>query len=117
MKIGKNIKQCREARNLTQQYMAEKLGISQKTYSRIESDETSVTIEMLAKIAEIFNLRITDILLMDTSMVFHNVSNNQTGGEFYAYNATEVKHVIDLYEKLLNSKQEQIDLLKSQIKN
>jgi len=116
MKIGKNIKQCRESRNFTQQYMAEKLGISQKTYSRIESDETSVTIELLANIADTLNLKITDIILMDTSMVFHNIANNQTGGEYIAYNATEVKLVIDLYEKLLNAKQEQIDLLKLQIK-
>ena len=37
MSIGKNIKQIRECKNLSQAYMASKLNISQASYARIEN--------------------------------------------------------------------------------
>ena len=41
--IGTKIKNIRELRNYTQDYMAEKLGITQAGYSKIERGETDVT--------------------------------------------------------------------------
>lgn len=38
------IKQIRELKNFTQEYVAQKLGLSTRAYSKIESGETQLTI-------------------------------------------------------------------------
>ena len=48
--IGKRIKTLREQKNLTQEFMAEKLGISQSTYGRFENDITEMSVEKLIKV-------------------------------------------------------------------
>ncbi|MFT4061439.1 MAG: helix-turn-helix transcriptional regulator [Edaphocola sp.] len=50
-KLGKNIRKLRELRNFTQQYMAEKLDMTQGNYARIENDEIQLSEERLQRIA------------------------------------------------------------------
>jgi len=53
MEIGHKIRKIRELRNYKQEYMAEKLGISQVSYSRIESGQTKLDLRRLQNIAKI----------------------------------------------------------------
>lgn len=50
---GNKIKKLRELRNFTQGYMAEKLGISQSNYARLENDEVGISNERLKQIADV----------------------------------------------------------------
>ena len=50
MQLGNNIKKIRELHNLTQEYMAGRLGISQAAYSKIENNELKMNQEKLQKI-------------------------------------------------------------------
>jgi len=63
--IGGNIKKLREFRGYTQEYMAQELNISQKTYSNIESDRGKVNKSQIEHIATVRKLacsiRITPI--------------------------------------------------------
>jgi transcriptional regulator with XRE-family HTH domain len=43
LRIGQKIKKLRELKNLTQEHMAEVIGLSQSAYSRIELGDTEVT--------------------------------------------------------------------------
>ena len=54
MSIGSNIKQFREERNLTQEQLGDKLGISFQAVSSWERDEYKPDVEKLIKLAEIF---------------------------------------------------------------
>ncbi|MEM8907027.1 MAG: helix-turn-helix transcriptional regulator [Bacteroidota bacterium] len=54
--LGLKIKKIRELKNYKQDYMAERLGISQSNYSRYENLETQVSEAMLQQIAEVFEL-------------------------------------------------------------
>ena len=55
MILGHKIKNIRELKNLTQEFVAEKLDISQSAYSKIER-ETKISDEKLAQIAEILEV-------------------------------------------------------------
>ena len=50
LKIGHKIKKLRELKNLTQEHMANSIGISQGAYSRMELGETEITYSKLEKI-------------------------------------------------------------------
>ena len=62
--MRKWLKELREKSNMSQQNVAEHLGISQNYYSMIETGErqSKMTIEMAQKLAKIFNVSIDVIL-------------------------------------------------------
>src|ERR1700760_3350964 len=53
---GQKLRLLREFRNYSQEYIAEKLGITQNAYSRIENNQTRITAERLGKLAEILQV-------------------------------------------------------------
>ncbi len=60
--LGQRIKQIRESLGLSQQALAEKLGVSRPSISQIENGERKVCAEELKKLAEIFNLSVDALL-------------------------------------------------------
>lgn len=60
--IAANIRNKREYRNYTQEYLAIKLGISQNAYSKIELGYTKITVERLFQIAEILNFEVVELI-------------------------------------------------------
>lgn len=62
MKIcGQNIRKIRRSKDLTQEYMAFEMGISQKAYSDIENSKVKINLETLTKISDILGIRPSDI--------------------------------------------------------
>ena len=49
---GQKIRIIRELRGFSQEYLANKLGIAQNSYSKIETNRTKLNTEMLTKIAD-----------------------------------------------------------------
>jgi transcriptional regulator with XRE-family HTH domain len=78
LKIGHKIKKLRELKNLTQEHMANSIGITQGAYSRMELGETEITYSKLEKISEELGMKPEDVIAFNESVVF-NVMNNQTG--------------------------------------
>jgi transcriptional regulator with XRE-family HTH domain len=60
--LGQRIKQIRESLGLSQQSLAEKLGVSRPSISLIENGERKVCAEELEKLAAIFNLSVDALL-------------------------------------------------------
>ena len=80
MSIGANIKQIRELRNLSQEHVAQELGVSQASYARIESGSVSPKIDRLLRIAEVLEVDLSTLL--NTTSVFNiifNATANQSG--------------------------------------
>ncbi|MGI9652882.1 helix-turn-helix domain-containing protein [Chryseobacterium sp. RLHN22] len=72
MKIcGQNIRKIRRERDLTQEYMAFEMGISQKAYSDIENSKVKINLEILTKISDILNIKPSDIC-----SISHKCGNN-----------------------------------------
>ena len=67
---GQKLRLLREFRNYSQEYIAEKLGITQHAYSRIENNQTKLTAERLEKLAVILNIPPLE-LLSDKEPVIH----------------------------------------------
>ena len=53
--LGGRIKALRTAKNYTQEQVADRLGISRQKYARVENGTNSITLDILAKIAEILD--------------------------------------------------------------
>lgn len=51
MKPEQNLKKIRELKNYTQEYVSERLGISQVAYCRLESGKTRLTIKRIHELA------------------------------------------------------------------
>lgn len=96
MEIGFKIKKIRELRNYSQEHMAEKLGISQVSYSRVESGQTKMDLKRLHDIAKVLEIDPVFLLTFDDSFIFNNC--NQCGKTVHNYNAAseEEKQKFDL---------------------
>jgi len=60
--LSKFIQQLRKKNNLTQEFLASKLGISRPTYVQIEQGEHDLTITEAQKLAGIFSMSLEDLL-------------------------------------------------------
>lgn len=101
-KPGLKIKNIRELKNYTQEYMADQLNLSTRAYSKIESGETELTIKRLNQISVIFNMSSIDLLCFDELQMFVN------------YTLIEKEKV--LTSDVVNQLKETIILLKEQNK-
>ncbi len=108
MHIGQKIKKLRELKNLTQTHVAQKLGVSQSAYSKMELGETEVTYNRLEKISEILVMKPEEVILFNESMVF-NVMHNQNGGNVFG----DINNSVPDTERQLY--QDQINLLKEEV--
>ena len=54
--IKSKLKSIRKEKKYTQGFVAEKLGISLRAYTKIENGETQLTIDRLGEIIEILNI-------------------------------------------------------------
>jgi len=80
MNIGNNIKQFRELKNFSQEYVAQELGVSQASYARIENGTVIPKIDRLQRIAEILEVDMSTLL--NATNIFHiifNATANQSG--------------------------------------
>lgn len=62
MKVcGQNIRRIRRSKDLTQEYMAFEMGISQKAYSDLENSKVKINLDILNKISHILEIKPSDI--------------------------------------------------------
>ncbi|ULJ60947.1 helix-turn-helix domain-containing protein [Wielerella bovis] len=82
MKINEKIRRIREINNISQETMAEKLGLSPSTYSKMERGLTNITLQRLEEIAQIFQMNVTELLESNSQIVClisENHSSNYYG--------------------------------------
>jgi transcriptional regulator with XRE-family HTH domain len=103
------IKQIRELKNITQEYVAQKLGLSTRAYSKIESGETQLTINRLNEISEVLEIQPLEILGFDDKQVFNNCKQD---GYIGINHINIPDKLIQQYEETIQSLKEQIQLMK-----
>lgn len=69
--LGSRIKALRSANGLTQEQVADQIGISRQKYARIESGVNSITLDILSQVAGILGVTVGDItsILDETPVV------------------------------------------------
>jgi transcriptional regulator with XRE-family HTH domain len=108
------IKQIRELKNYTQEYVATQLGLTTRAYSKIESGETQLTINRLNEISEILGIEPMEVLGFDDKQVFNNCKQEGNFGNFGTYNTMSERLLLQ-YEKNIQILEDEVALLKSMI--
>ena len=78
MNLGNKIKKLRELKDFTQEHLAEKLGITQSNYSKIEKGTIDIQYSKLEEIAKILDIAVEDII--GFNMVFNLKNNKKANG-------------------------------------
>lgn len=118
MSIGNKIKKIREFKNLTQEHVANKLGVSQSNYARMEKDEIKVTDIRLKQIAEILQVKEDDIKNLEDSVIFNitGVNNSAAGQNCIVNNYHISPEIQKLYEDKIKLLEEKIQWLEGKEK-
>lgn len=116
--IGRKIGRIRELRNMKQETLAAELGISQQAVSKIEQSE-NVEDETLQKVAKVLGVTPEAVKNFSEEAVFNyfnNFSDNSINqgpiGSHNTCNFNPLDKVVELYERLLQSEREKVELLK-----
>lgn len=110
------LKQLRELKNYTQEYVATQLGLTTRAYSKIESGETQLTINRLNEISEILGIDPIGALGFDHKNIFNNCTqegNNNTFGISH-YNMPD--KLIEQYEKRIHQLESEVLFLRALVK-
>lgn len=115
MEIGHKIRKIRELKGYSQEYMANQLELSQRSYSRIESNGVDLTLSKLQKISKVLEVSVQKILGFDESFIFSNCENaygasNQTN---YQYSEKEREQ----YQSQIDHLKGEVIFLRSQLEN
>ena len=111
MKVGQKIRGLRVEKGFSTSFMADKLGISEPTYRRYETDKSFPDIVMVDKIAKILEKNFMDLLPTEC---FVQNNNSQKGG--VVVNLGTINHLseklIEQYEMRIRDRDEIIKDLK-----
>lgn len=120
--IALNIRKIREQKGFSQEYVAQELDISQASYARLESEETKITVDRLFRLAEIFQIEVTEFF--NEGRLNIQTQNNYEGayGNGYVQNLTianneMIDKLMESYQVRLQEKDQQIEFLKSLLTN
>ncbi|MGM9788408.1 MAG: helix-turn-helix domain-containing protein [Candidatus Cryptobacteroides sp.] len=116
--ISINVAKAREAMHLTQEEMANVLGISRQAYGNLERGKTSLFNKQLPRIAEVCGIRLDKLCMgYDTDInpqVLQEELKEKTQQLEYSEREREKMQVkMEGMEQMLHSQQEHIDSLKS----
>lgn len=70
------LKQLREIRNLTQNYVASQIGVTQSAYSKIENFDCQTSIENYEKIAALLNVDVDQVICNKIQALIHIKSSS-----------------------------------------
>lgn len=119
MKVNEKIRILREAKNWSQEEMADKLGMSTNGYSKIERGETRLYIPKLEQIAQAFDIDILELMSIGEKNVilYHQESDNHSfniigNSEELMGQIAQLKLSLDHKEEMIKAKEEIIEMLK-----
>ena len=107
------LKQIRELKNFTQEYVATHLGLTTRAYSKIESGETQLTINRLNEISSIIGVEPMEVLGFDDKQVFNNCKQE---GNIGINHINIPEKLIQQYEKTIQVLEDEVALLRSLVK-
>jgi transcriptional regulator with XRE-family HTH domain len=128
MIIGNKLRKLRMEKGYSQEYLAEVLAevlaVSQKTYSNMENNKSSISIDTLKKIAEEYKIDLIELLSDDRVIVQNNSSRESStfqGGVIINHMSEELfnqmKERIEELKQVISEKNKQIELLEKRLNN
>lgn len=115
--IGNKIKNIRELKNFTQEYMADKLEISQAAYSKLEKGDLKISQDKLNKIAEILDVNLEDIKDFDNKRILNSYNSIKGNNSNITYSNQDIILIRKLYEDKINLLEKLVQKQEEEIKN
>jgi len=103
--IGYKIRRVREFKNLSQQYVADKLSVSQSTYSDMENGKIIVSEEKLAMIANVLDVSVDVINEYNDQVVFNSCTQS---GYINTNNINPIDKIEEIYKQLIEVHEKRI---------
>lgn len=113
-KIISRIRTLREMKGFSQEYMAEKMNISQKTYSRLESGKTKLDCERLKKISTL--LETSPNYILENSNLLPNSDIEKNIKTKHFYNQEYINHLLIEIDFLKKQNERILNLLENKRK-
>ena len=106
--LGKLVNFYRHQNQYKQEQLAEKIGITQSVLSDIENDKHIVSVPLLIKLAEIFNIPASALLPEDKSNIFNNnfADNSTNHGANILHHNGNFEEERKVFRELIASKDE-----------
>ncbi len=114
MSVNEKIRLIREAKNLTQEQVAEKLGVSQSAYGDIERGDNDPKLSKLQKLADIFEMQLSELVDLTEKGTLNINFNKQGKNNVYITSSLTEKEMTLKDEKLV-MKDREITLLEQKV--
>ena len=115
-KPERKLKTLRELKNLTQEHMAEQLGLTTRAYSKIESGETQLTINRLNEISAILGVDPIEALGFDHQNIFNNCKQDGNYNTIGTSTYQMPDKLIEQYEKRIQQLESEVIFLRALVK-
>lgn len=119
MSVNEKIRKLREAKEWSQEQMAEKMHMSLSGYSKIERGETKLYLDKLEQIAQVLDIDIVELMSSsERSICFQINENTSLSSNFYGNNEAlqieieKLKLSLSYTQQLLEQKDAEINALK-----
>jgi transcriptional regulator with XRE-family HTH domain len=111
--LDTKLKVLRVSRDWSQEFVAEKLGISQAAYAKLETGETRLTVDRAGQLANIYEID-PEYFFTTDRVINYNSGSNSHGGLFntQTYNNGVAR---DILEKLLTERDEVAKTLQQEL--
>lgn len=112
--VSDRLKKIRLEKNISQEFIAKKIGFTQKAYSKIENNETKLNVEVLQKISELLKVPIESFFNSNQQPILNDFSY-RTGGDNVFYKNISSEKIEGLTEELLKLKDDVIESKNNEI--
>ncbi len=115
-KILSNIKTIREAKDLSGEYLAAQMGITQATYSRKEKGEIDFSLNDLLKVSEVLEVPMGKLVDQDLAKII--TQNNTEFHDHSAGNQNIIEHQTvsdEGYKVAIDNLKEEVTYLRGQV--
>lgn len=111
MTLGEKLKKARISKNFTQEYLAEMLKVSQKTYSNFENDKSKPGFSQVEEMAKVLDVSVLDFLSGDSITVNQSDNEIAIAQNYASINPSE--KLVEQYEERIKDLKEQVEYWKN----
>ena len=100
MNLSHNLKKIRKEHNLSQEQLAEKLGVSRQSVSKWENGEAYPEMDKMIQLCQLFNLNIDDLLNQDITELNNNKQSKNNINKFIDDFLDYITKTIDVFSAM-----------------
>lgn len=97
--VGTKIRQIRTRQGISQESMAEELGITQPSYARLETEDSRINVVRLIHIVKVLEVSVSELLGEKSQNVIHNNTGDNAQAFIKTINSDK-NHIKSLKEEI-----------------